>query len=808
MWIILTVCLGVLKSCLNFDPSDISSLLDFQCSPSQIDSLSKRFSPEEIKDAVFGLPRNKTAGPDGFSAEFFRSCWHFIGPEFVEAVSEFFSSGQILKQWNATTIILIPKVPNASTTSDFRPISLCNTIYKVISRLLAGRLKDILPEVISNAQSAFLPGRLLAENVLLETEIVEGYSRKNIGPRGMLKVELRKAFDSVKWEFIIATLRALHFPALFITWIEQCITTPQFSVSVNGQTSGYFKSSRGLRQGDPISPYLFVLAMEVFSRLMKSSFAAGFINFHPRTEDLDISHLMFADDIMVFFDGSSSSLQGVSDTMDLFASWSGLKMNCEKTQLFTAGLEPADSAFMLNSGFAIGSLPIRYLGLPLMSRKLRVSEFSSLTDKMVSKFKSWAGSSLSFAGRLQLIKSVIYGLFNFWASTFILPTACIKKMESLCARFLWTGSTDSFHGAKVAWADVCYPKSEGGLGLRRLGIWNSTLCLKLVWLLFSGSGSLWVAWHRFHHIKRKSFWALPESVRLSWNWKCLLRLRHIAEPFVECKLGNGQHASFWFDNWTPLGALIKVIGINGPTDWRIPANANVAAVCSQLVWNIPAPRSVHAFTLQAHLSSIRLPLSAAEVDLYSWVIEGTKFAKFPTGKTWDVVRPTKNTKDWSTTIWFKGATPRNAFTMWVSQLNRLPTRARLASWGLPISSVCCLCSDYEETRDHLLLRCSFSSQIWYMVQSRLRLRPCIFITWDSFLAWLKLKSESVPSLLRKLAAQAAIYHVWKQRNNLLHNSTTLSPSVIFKGIDREVRNTITAHMNKKAFRNLMLLWIR
>lgn len=178
-----------------FDPADISDLLDFRCTHLQSEALAKSFSPEEIKDAVFGLPRNKTAGPDGYSAEFFRSCWHIIGPEVIEVVSEFFASRQILKQWNATTIILIPKVPNASSTSDFRPISLCNTVYKVVSKLLAGRLKNLLPNVISNAQSAFLPGRLLAENVLLATEIVEGYSRRDIGPRGMLKVDLRKAFD-------------------------------------------------------------------------------------------------------------------------------------------------------------------------------------------------------------------------------------------------------------------------------------------------------------------------------------------------------------------------------------------------------------------------------------------------------------------------------------------------------------------------------------------------------------------------------------------------------------------------------------
>lgn len=136
----------------------------------------------------------------------------------------------------------------------------------------------------------------------------------------MLKVDLWKAFDYVKWNFIIAAMKALNFPVRFTNWIFQCISTPQLSVSVNGVTSGYFRSSRGLRQGDPISSYLFVLAMEVFSKLMRSSFAAGFINHHPKTKELDITHLMFAYDVMVFFDGSSSSLSGIAEALDTFAS--------------------------------------------------------------------------------------------------------------------------------------------------------------------------------------------------------------------------------------------------------------------------------------------------------------------------------------------------------------------------------------------------------------------------------------------------------------------------------------------------------
>ncbi|KAL1193074.1 hypothetical protein V5N11_018528 [Cardamine amara subsp. amara] len=152
-----------------FVEEDINLLLPFSCSQSQVDSLQKAFTNEEIRDDFQSLPRNKTCGPDGYSAEFFVGCWSVVGPEVTEAVHEFFSSGSLLKQWNSTTLVLIPKTLNASKTSDFRPISCLNTVYKVISKLLANILQKVLVQVISHSQSAFMSGRLLAENVLLAT---------------------------------------------------------------------------------------------------------------------------------------------------------------------------------------------------------------------------------------------------------------------------------------------------------------------------------------------------------------------------------------------------------------------------------------------------------------------------------------------------------------------------------------------------------------------------------------------------------------------------------------------------------------
>ena len=432
----------------------------------------------------------------------------------------------------------------------------------------------------------------------------------------MLKVDLRKAFDCVRWDFILASLRALAIPESYIRLVSECLSTASFSVSINGALGGFFNNSKGIRQGDPMSPYLFVLAMECLSRLLASRFETGIIGYHPRTENVAISHLMFADDVMIFFDGSSNSLHGIAECLDDFASWSGLSMNATKTELFTAGLDQTESSALMGYGFPSGSFPIRYLGLPLMSRKLKISEYAPLMTKITKCFQAWSVKLLSFAGRLQLLKTVIFGIINLWSSAFMLPKGCIKNIESLCCRFLWSGNVDKRGIAKVAWTTVCLPKQEGGLGLRNLAVWNQTLCLKFIWILLSKSPSLWADWHRSIHLSTQSFWAIEPVQADSWAWKRLLKLRTLAIRFCKSVLGNGRTTSFWFDNWTPLGQLITYLGPLGPRALRIRKEAVVADVARDSTWSLPHPRSQQEVDLHSHLTTITLPLSHDIDDEY------------------------------------------------------------------------------------------------------------------------------------------------------------------------------------------------
>ena len=220
-------------------------------------------------------------------------------------------SGTFQRSLNSTFLLLLPKKERAEDLRDFRPISLVGSVYKLLAKVLVNRLKLVMGEVISDSQQAFVHGRQILDAVLIANEALDSRLKDNI-PGLLLKMDIEKAFDHVNWDFLMEVMSKMGFGHRWINWMKWCCSMATFSILINGSPSGFFRSSRGLRQGDPLSPYLFLFAMEALSQLLSCARNGGFISGFRvggrGREGLIVSHLLFADDTLIFCDADAEQL--------------------------------------------------------------------------------------------------------------------------------------------------------------------------------------------------------------------------------------------------------------------------------------------------------------------------------------------------------------------------------------------------------------------------------------------------------------------------------------------------------------------
>ncbi|KAG6466891.1 hypothetical protein ZIOFF_075313 [Zingiber officinale] len=369
-------------------------------------------SAEEVKQVVWSMCQDSAAGPDGFSVAFYRACWEIVGEDVFQAVLDFFRGAELPRGMASTTIVLIPKVDSAQRWRDFRPISLCNVSYKIISKLMAQRMASVLGKVISPAQSGFVPGRLISDNILMAQELDHKLNYHIRGGNLILKLDMAKAYDRVQWGVLFRVMAAFGFSETVIAFIRRCVTSSWFSVLVNGQLSGFFRSQRGLRQGDPISPFLFILAAELFSRGIEALFAAYPGMAYATGCDMRVSHLAYADDVVIFLNGSLDCVRRGKEFLDRYEAQSGQAINAEKSSFFPSRRisDRRRQQIAAITGFGLGERPMLYLGVPIISGNKRTVHFAPLLAKIQRKFQGWNLSRLSHGGRLMLIQSVLSSL--------------------------------------------------------------------------------------------------------------------------------------------------------------------------------------------------------------------------------------------------------------------------------------------------------------------------------------------------------------------------------------------------------------
>ncbi|CAA7031785.1 unnamed protein product [Microthlaspi erraticum] len=491
---------------------------------------------------------------------------------------------------------------------------------------------------------------------------------------------------------------------------------------------------------------------------------------HPQCENPLITHLLFADDLLDFSEGSETSMEGIKEVLDQFKVLSGLDMNAAKSEVFFSGYSDSEAAALSSIlEVKVGSFPTRYLELPLNSQRLSIAVLEPFLEKIRKKLHSYTVKFLSFAGKIKLVSSVFYGMVNFSSQVYMLPKEFYSKVDSLCSAFLWRNGTQSAVGARVAWKEVCKPKCEGGLGIRFLSEFEVVFRLKQAWNLFTKEDSLWIAWVRQHIFARKSFWVTNDAARFSKSIRSLLQIKPLLASFLRCRIQNGKSASFWWDAWTELGPLIDFIGTAGPRLFRLRSDAKVSEAVRNGSWNIPSARSERSEELQILLTGITPPLPDSGRDTYLWRLPGGSFSEvFSSKETWEQLRV---------------ASPR---------VNWFPTKDRLIRWGMTVSDVCPLCSVEQESHQHLFFSCTFSREVWLFFVSRIGNDnpPHNLTDVVDYLLHPPSTRNRHSQLILKLLFQQIVYAIWRERNARIFTTTTTPAVAIKRAVDRAIRDRL------------------
>ncbi|KAL0395298.1 UNVERIFIED_CONTAM: putative mitochondrial protein [Sesamum latifolium] len=458
------------------------------------DTLIQPFSADEVKLAISQMYPYKSPGPDGMSPIFYQKYWHIVGSEVTSFILDFLNHRHFDTMFNYTYIVLIPKCASPENMSCFHPISLCNITYKIVSKMIANRLKPLLPTIVSESQSAFIPGRLITDNGLVAYELNHYLAQKTWGSVGhaALKLDLSKAYDRVEWTFLVRVLDKLGFHSHFISLIYLCVSSISYSFILDGHKFRFFHPGRGLRQGDPLSPYLFLFCAEALSVSINMVVSQGELpGMAVSRQGPRVSHLLFADDTLVLCQGTQEALQCVGRILREFEAASGLMVNLEKSSVaFSQNIFENlknDLASML--GVRVVTKHDRYLGLSAMVDRSKREIFQTLKDRVWEKMQSWRCRNLLQAGKVVLLKSMVQAMPTFMMGCFLVPSSICRKIESMMADFLWHNK-DLRRVHWLSWDKLCAIKQEGGLGFRKLGAFNRTMLAKQIWRILTNPDSL------------------------------------------------------------------------------------------------------------------------------------------------------------------------------------------------------------------------------------------------------------------------------------------------------------------------------
>jgi len=307
--------------------------------------LTEPFDGKEIKEAIWNCDSHKSPGPDGITFSFIKNNWGLLEKDVEGVVNCFYREGKIPKGCNASFLTLIPKIENPQSLEEYRPISLVSCVYKFLTKLLANRIKKVIGKVVDGTQSAFLSNRGLLDSVLVVNEVIDELKRRKKSGV-VVKLDFEKAYDSVSWEFLFYIMRILGFCEKWIQWIRACLESASVSVLVNGSPTKEFKPSRGLRQGDPMTPFLFLIVAQGLAGLVNEAIRKNLLSgIKVGGKKVDVNLLQFDDNTLFVCESKVQNIICIKAILRCFELSSGLRVNYHKSKIGAIGGNPSRCSF-------------------------------------------------------------------------------------------------------------------------------------------------------------------------------------------------------------------------------------------------------------------------------------------------------------------------------------------------------------------------------------------------------------------------------------------------------------------------------
>ncbi|XP_060969989.1 uncharacterized protein LOC115713780 [Cannabis sativa] len=725
---------------------------------------------EEVKRAVFQMHPDKSPGPDGMTPAFYQKSWSIVGKDVIQMVHNFLATGEFEEGCADANIVLIPKNKKPENMTQLRPIALCNVSYKIITKVVVNRMKPFMDRVVSENQSAFIPGRLISDNVLISFEVLHYLKRKRKWKDGFmaLKLDMSKAYDRIEWNFLEAMLHKLGFENWWTRRLVKCVSSACYTVIHGRHEIGPIIPSRGIRQGDPLSLYLFILCAEGLSAILQRYEARGLLhgckvaNGAPR-----ISHMLFADDSYLYCKATMEETTRVQEVLSKFEEASGQKVNYSKSSIFFSTNTTLSTRNNISQrlGMSIAGTNSLYLGLPSTISRNKTAVFGYLKERVRKRIDGWESKFLSRAGKEILIKTVAQSLPSYAMSVFLIPIDITREMEKIMTKLWWQSSNKSGKGIHwLSWDRLCTHKKKGGMGFRHLRDFNLSLLGKQGWRLLVQPDSLVAKIFKARYYPNNSYLDASLGNNPSFVWRSVWEAQQLVRKGLRWCVGDGTEINVLNEPWLPCSDN-PYVSTSHPS--LIGAKVHSLMKINDTGWDMEILEDLFEERDRRLIVKIPLQQSAAK-DTLTWAYEASgiysvksayKLLQQVNGR-WDNDDDAASTF-WAT-MWRLKIPPKVKNTLWRAGKNCLPTLCMLQTKRVNVNSLCPICREEEETILHALVTCSHIKQVWDRVGIGTNITPDITL----FLDWCIRVFTGADSSKRCLIATLC-WAIWSARNDFV-----------------------------------------